>query len=296
MSRRWAWLSWLAMALCAVCATGSDQPPHAHDPVVATPSTGPFENSLGMKFVSVPGIEARFCIWETRVKDYAVFCSATRRAWVAPDFAQTPEHAVVNVSWEDATAFCAWLTAKERKEGRLTTTQRYRLPTDHEWSAAVGLGAEHGPTPEERMKTQVVWPWGHYWPPLAGDGNYGPELKADGFPQTAPVGSFKSNRFGLFDLGGNVWEWCDDWYNPASVTRTLRGGSFNDAMPSSLLAAYRFSGTMNLTGDDIGFRFVVEILPAPRSRAAAKMRLELSHAKPLKLLETSPNRPASGMR
>lgn len=221
-------------------------------------NTNLFENSLGMRFVPVPGLNVRFCVWETRVKDYAVFRNETERLWTPPEFPQGPDHPVVNVNWEDATAFCAWLTGRERNQGRITAKQRYRLPKDQEWSAAVGLKAETGNTPEVRMKSAVVWPWGYYWPPLAGDGNYGPELKVDTFAQTAPVGSFKPNRYGIFDLGGNAWEWCDDWFNEAGVTKVLRGGSYNDALPGYLLAAYRFSGTMNLGNEDIGFRVVLE--------------------------------------
>lgn len=224
----------------------------------------PLENTLGMRFVPVPGVPVRFSIWETRVRDYRAFLEANQRDWSRPDFEQTPDDPVVNVSWDDAAAFCQWLTARERKAGRLTDRQRYRLPTDAEWSVAVGLGPERGRTPEDRLQASVVWPWGCAWPPRPGDGNYAPELQADKFTNTAPVGRFKPNPHGLFDLGGNVWEWCDDWYNDARVTKPLRGGSFHDQQPKDLLAAYRFSGTVHLSNDDIGFRVVLEEAPAPQ--------------------------------
>jgi formylglycine-generating enzyme required for sulfatase activity len=236
--------------------------------LIATPLAGqtdrsreavaPIENSLGMRFVQVPGVTALFSIWETRVRDYQVFVDDTRREWTKPGFAQTANDPVVNVSWEDAAAFCDWLTRRERQAGRLTDQQRYRLPTDAEWSLAVGLQAESGATPEDRMNAAMVWPWGSVWPPQPGDGNYAPEPKVDGFPNTSPVGRFKANRHGLHDLGGNVWEWCDDWFNLARVTRVLRGGSFHDSQPKDLLASYRFSGTMHLSNDDTGFRVVLE--------------------------------------
>ena len=224
----------------------------------------PVENSLGMKLVPVPGVRVLFSIWETRVRDYLVFAEDTHRAWTRPDFSQTPNDPAVNVTWEDADAFCHWLTARERKAGRLTDKQRYRLPTDAEWSVAVGLGPEQGRTPEDRLQGSVVWPWGCNWPAHDGDGNYAPELDTDKFLNTSPVGSFKPNRHGLFDLGGNAWEWCDDWYSDARVTKVLRGGSFHDSQPKDLLAAYRFSGTVHLNNDDIGFRVVIEDASAPQ--------------------------------
>ena len=213
-------------------------------------------NSLGLPMVIVPGCAALFCLWETRVTDYAAFVSATGRAWAKPEFAQTPLDPVVNVTWEDAAAFCQWLTAKERTT--LGPKQRYRLPRDDEWSLAVGLAPETGKTPEEKMKDSIVWAWGYSWPPQRGDGNYGPELGIDSHEETAPVGSFRPNRHGLFDLGGNVWEWCEDWYNAAGVTKVLRGASFHDYQPKDLLAAYRFSATVHLSNDDIGFRIVLD--------------------------------------
>ncbi len=215
-------------------------------------------NSLGMRFRTVPGTRVLFSIWETRVQDYQAFVEDRKHPWSPPGFAHGPQHPVANVNWEDSTAFCRWLTDREREAGNLSAKQKYRLPTDQEWSIAAGVRPETGKTPEARMKQHRVWPWGSYWPPVAGDGNYGEKLKIDPFPATAPVGSSRPNPAGLFDLGGNVWEWTEDWYNEAGVTKALRGGSFSDSQPSYLLTTYRLNGTMNLTNEDFGFRLVLE--------------------------------------
>src|SRR5205823_521731 len=128
----------------------------------------------------------------------------------------------VNVSWGEAQAFCLWLTEREsrgRGTGNLPPGWRYRLPSDHEWSCAVGIGEREEParSPAEKSEEfQDSFPWGHTWPPPPSVGNYSGE-EADGhetwqaqsmisgyrddFAYTAPVGSFAVNRFGLFDLG-----------------------------------------------------------------------------------------------
>jgi len=116
-----------------------------------------------------------------------------------------------------------WLTDKEQKEGVLPPNQFYRLPTDLEWSKAVGLPEEPQKTPAERdMVITDVYPWGAGWPPPPGAGNYTGEetgsdiaIKAynDGFAWTSPVGSFKPDKYGLYDMGGNVWQWCMDSWN-----------------------------------------------------------------------------------
>jgi hypothetical protein len=82
--------------------------------VVMLAKKHPFVNSLGMGFVPVPRTNVLFSVWETRVKDYQAFCDATGRSWEKPRFYQTV--AAVNVSWEDAKAFCEWLSGKERQE------------------------------------------------------------------------------------------------------------------------------------------------------------------------------------
>ena len=183
----------------------------------ATPKPGmPFTNTLGMKFVPIPGTEVQFCIWETRVKDYAAYAatnSGVGAIWKNSfrSFKQEDTHPVLKVNWNDARAFCAWLTKKELAVGKLKAGMRYRLPTDAEWSTAVGLGKEKGNTPDEKQRgIKDVYPWGKGYPPPKEAGNYYKSLKVVNFDYTSPVGSFAANKFGLYDMGGNVFEWCED--------------------------------------------------------------------------------------
>ena len=238
----------------------------------------PFVNSLGIKFVPVPGTDVLFSVWETRVKDYQAFCDATGRSWEKPSFQQTADHPAVNVSWEDAMAFCEWLSKKEGKT--------YRLPTDLEWSCAVGIGdrEDAAATPKSKdMEIDKVFPWGEQWPPPNEAGNYcGQECKTpaalaalkaagydpskwpviegfdDGNVFTAAVGSFRPNGLGIYDLGGNVWEWCQDEYEPGSASRVLRGGSWDLSGRDYLLSSNRGDFDPDGRRVDVGFRAVVE--------------------------------------
>ena len=221
-------------------------------------------NSLGMVLVKVPGTEALFSIWDTRVQDYQVYAESREGvgdSWKSPGFAQGPTHPVVNVSWQDAKAFCQWLTEQERADGILTASQSYRLPTDAEWSTAVGLENESGGTPsEKKMKIKDVYPWGTQWPPPSGAGNYDPSLGVDSFANTSPVGGFAANRHGLFDMGGNVWQWCEDWYNSEQKSRVLRGASWRINYPDFLLSSYRYYCTPDLRNRNVGFRCVLAVV------------------------------------
>ncbi|HPA20916.1 MAG TPA: bifunctional serine/threonine-protein kinase/formylglycine-generating enzyme family protein [Verrucomicrobiae bacterium] len=236
----------------------------------------PFVNSLGMKFVPIPGTQVLFSIWETRVKDFEAFVRETGYDWHEKvPFEQGPDHPVVQVSWNDAKAFCDWLS---KKEGR-----QYRLPTDEEWDAAAG-GA--------------MYPWGDEWPPPAGTGNFaGEESKMgaredpkdewmtegyrDEHSRTAPVGSYRALPSGLCDLSGNVWEWCEDWYSEeilhrykargggdprpedmadimkGDVRKLCRGGSWFNANRYSLQCSYRFRSAPGRRSNNQGFRCVV---------------------------------------
>jgi hypothetical protein len=251
----------------ALARTSRPAPPRTnHATARPQPAQRPPEsrtNSLGMKFVSVPGISVLISIWETRVRDYAAYAEAENGvdiSWKTPGFAQTAMHPVVNVSWEDAKRFCVWLSEKERREGKLPGSFQYRLPTDAEWSWGVGIGnRELGGTPKDKgTRIKDVYPWGKQWPPPKGSGNYDPSLGADSFEHTSPVGSFAANAQGLFDLGGNVWEWCEDFLDGRSGARVLRGGSWNFSGPAHLLSSYRNGGAPSARSGGIGFRCVLE--------------------------------------
>lgn len=243
-------------------------------PNEATPGgpAGTFTNSLGMKFVPVPGTQILICIHETRRQDYEAFAAAapgvndTWKSLSKDGLAAGAEgnHPVVGVSWADASAFCEWLSQKEGRE--------YRLPTDREWSFAVGIGRDEkkDASPDAlNGKTSNEWPWGKKWPPKDAVGNYADAaLKerarsrntidgySDGFAATSPVMSFPSNKLGIYDLGGNVWEWCADWYSPAKVDRVTRGGSWQNFEPGRLLSSARDHTPPDRRAAAFGFRCV----------------------------------------
>jgi len=252
------------------------EPPVQPPPQTETPSgqvtlpakDGAAVNSLGMKFVPIGDVQ--FSVYLTTRADFEAFATATNLksdAWRNPGFKQDPDHPVVNVTWRETEAFCKWLTEKERKAGMLKSGESYRLPTDAEWSKAVGLPQESGATPEMRdMGVQDVYPWGNQWPPPAGAGNYaGEETQTeipipnynDGYPNTSPVGKFPANKQGLHDMGGNVWQWVSDYWNTDNRAKTLRGGSwYNGAIPLSLLSSCRISSSPDTLHDTYGFRVV----------------------------------------
>jgi formylglycine-generating enzyme required for sulfatase activity len=191
--------------------------------------------------------------------------------WRSPGFVQGPAFPANGVSWEDAQAFCRWLTEKERRENRLRLGQEYRLPTDAEWSIAAGLGPESGKTPSDKdSKIKGVYPWGTQWPPPSGVGNYADETAKrvcpnwiiikeydDGYAQTAPVGCFQASQFGLYDMGGNVWEWCEDKCRPPSDSRVLRGASCQSYGSGCLLSSFRGGAHPASRHQFVGFRCVL---------------------------------------
>lgn len=236
-------------------------------------------NSLGMKFVPVKGTKVMFCIHETRCKDYAAYASDAQdvdgtwkdRKNDAGLVLDRPEdHPVSRISWEDAQKFCSWLSKKEGKT--------YRLPTDQEWSYAVGIGRDErwnkDTTPATVVRNETDFPWGKDWPPPKGAGNYSdlsrknkaPANKSqyfedydDGFPTTSPVMSFPPNKLGIYDLGGNVWEWCDDWFDSSKTDRVLRGSSWTHWEKENLRSSFR---DHHKPDERLGLGFRIVLVPA----------------------------------
>lgn len=183
-------------------------------------------------------------------------------SWDNPGWEHTDEHPVANLSWHDAREFCEWLS---RKEGRT-----YRLPTEAEWEYACRAGSKTryssgddaetlatiGNVTDASAKKQFP-----QWRTLRAD---------DGYVFTAPVGRFKPNAFGLYDMHGNALEWCNDWYwrydvdrkmdpkgPPIGQVRVQRGGSWAD-FPDQCRSAFRTGFDPNAWCISSGFRVVVD--------------------------------------
>lgn len=183
-------------------------------------------------------------------------------SWRFTGFPQTDEHPVVNVSWNDAVAFCRWLSEQEK----LT----YRLPTEAEWEYACRGGSTtaycNGDDSEKLAEV------GNIVDSLAKE-KFSDRIAIaarDGFVFTAPVGSFKPNAFGLHDLHGNVWEWTADWFGPPPTTpqtdplgpdkgqdKVIRGGDWYHDW-SFARSAQRFPIHPSLCRRHAGFRVVRE--------------------------------------
>ncbi len=205
-----------------------------------------FVNSLGMQFVPAPGGSAWISVWETRVSDYAAFSAATTNGWHAAWFQETTNHPAVEVRWDEAEAFCAWLSQRERASGLLGANEGYRLPTSDEWTSALGQPQDGDPS--------TIF------------GNFGPALKSDSFPHTSEVGTFQSNALGLHDLRGNVWEWCTAWPSEEGAIRILRGGGWRDHAPELLAPGRQLLVAQHAIAEDYGFRCVLVLKRPPQPK------------------------------
>jgi formylglycine-generating enzyme required for sulfatase activity len=180
--------------------------------------------------------------------DYQAFCTATgylppaNPSWDRDYFKHNPGHPALNLTWEQARAYCAWA-------GK-------RLPTEAEWEkAARGTDAR-------------IYPWGNTWADSIANFRNG-----DGFEHASPAGAFPAGAspYGALDMAGNVWEWCADWYlfdtykqaparNPTgppgpAPRRVVRGGSFSSNADDAEVAN-RDKFTPNQLLDHIGCRCV----------------------------------------
>jgi formylglycine-generating enzyme required for sulfatase activity len=250
----------LGLTACFSSALGQTTPP-----ADGTNAGAEHVSTLGTKFASVPGTTVLFAIWETRVSEWNEFLRDKKYPWsYQTHFQQTPEHPVVGVNMQDAVAFCNWLTETERAKRLIDSSQSYRLPTPEEWDSAVGLARGRKKlslSAEEKLLDDRVFPWGEDWPPPAKIANFADgEIPgyADGYPYTAPVGSFPPTKEGLYDLSGNVWEWTQPPEIRAQPTGILRGGSWAYFRPECLTSTYQYVVPTDLRAPTTGFRVVYE--------------------------------------
>jgi len=195
--------------------------------------------------------------YEVTFEEYDQFVIATNRDHLPNDQRWgRDQRPVINVSWEDAKAYAAWMSEK--------TGKRYRLPTESEWEYAARSGEKEevwaGTSDETQLKEYAVY--------TANSGN-----------RTAEVGEHEGrepNSFGLYDMSGNVWEWVEDcehydyqgaptdgsaWLEGEGgdcTQRVVRGGSW-DNTPGALEASHRYMGPTGTRGSTLGFRLAQDI-------------------------------------
>jgi formylglycine-generating enzyme required for sulfatase activity len=183
--------------------------------------------------------------------------------WQNPGFEQTDRDPVVCVSWRDAKAYIAWLNSKVNGPSALASDGPYLLPSEAEWEYAARAGTRTA----------------RWWGDSIGSGNancVGCGTSRDKM-RTSPAGSFQANAFGLSDVLGNVWEWCEDCWNETYAgapqdgstwiagdcnERVMRGGSWNN-FPWYVRSGNRSRETITVRTNYLGFR-VVKTLPRTR--------------------------------
>ncbi|MCI2416379.1 formylglycine-generating enzyme family protein [Saccharopolyspora sp. K220] len=176
------------------------------------------------------------------------WCGVSGAYWRAPEGPGSTvedrwDHPVVHISWHDAMAYCRWA-------GR-------RLPTEVEWEYAARGGLD-----------QARYPWGDELTP-GGEhrcniwqGNFPVRNTAeDGYLGTAPADAYQPNGFGLYNVSGNVWEWCADWFDPGQTGRAMRGGSYlcHDSYCNRYRVAARTANTPDSSSGNLGFRTAADV-------------------------------------
>jgi serine/threonine protein kinase/formylglycine-generating enzyme required for sulfatase activity len=236
-------------------------------------------NGLGIRFVPLTDA-IMIAATETRRRDYIEYTRATnaRRPGNMDAEGKGGTHPIVGIDRQEARAFCAWLTERERNAGLIGPQDIYRLPSDDEWSRAVGLPLERGTRPSERNgRIRGIYPWGFDWPPPPNIDNLADAAGArkaslesfipgyqDKFPQLAPVIAFPPNERGIHSLAGNASEWVDTDYDTAKPgdskppLATVRGGNWRSSSPEELLSSARTAVPPDTKRPTIGFRIVLE--------------------------------------
>ncbi len=189
--------------------------------------------------------------YEVTFAEYDKFCDATARAKPSDMGWGRGSRPVINVSWDDAVAYCDWLSR--------TTGKTYRLPTEAEWEYAARGGSS-----DKYAGSSDVGSVGWF------TDNSGSK-KRHALGETHAVGEKPANGYGLYDMSGNVWEWCSDWYSvyssdavssPTGATtgsyRVLRGGGWSNGAHGCRVSYRNYTAPTHL-GSYLGFRVVCSV-------------------------------------
>jgi formylglycine-generating enzyme required for sulfatase activity len=185
----------------------------------------------------------------------------------ANGYSDNPELPVERVVWFDATNYCGLRTVQERTDGQIPLNYAYRLPTESEWEYACRAGTTTAFYLGSKLSSGEANFNGQY----GYDAELGSIFNPTGtyFQETTPVGNYLPNQWGLYDIIGNVWEWCQDWYGnypsgdvtdpqgpEAGLDRVVRGGSWFQTA-QSCRAAQRGYEYLYSTNFDTGFRVIL---------------------------------------
>jgi len=208
-----------------------------------------------IRFVYIPALKQYVGKYEVNNKQYRCFKTSHNSGQHQQLSLNQDDQPAVAVSWNNANAFCAWMTKTFGK-----SKWRFRLPTEQEWETAAACGKP------------VEYPWGDG--PIPRNWNYfgrenpvpGQKLdRNDGYRVSCPVQKSGANAWGLFGVGGNVWEWCEDTDDAEGKTRVLKGASWSDCAPMFLTISRRSSYTADYKSVGIGFRVIAEpLVSAPK--------------------------------
>ncbi len=213
--------------------------------------------------------------YEVKLSEYDIFCDTTTKIRVDDENWGRGDRPVINVSWWDAIAYCNWLSEMEGLPkaydeegnfldigGELTTDPSrvvgYRLPTEAEWEYAARGGKESKgyKYAGSNNVNEVAWYFGN---------SRDTQNLWDVSGKTQEVGRKAPNELGIYDMSGNVWEWCSDWYGDYSsvmqsnpycnngTSMVLRGGSWG-LIDMEVRLAFRWAGSRNGGVNDLGFR------------------------------------------
>ena len=198
-------------------------------------------NSLSIDTIKIPNKNYEMGKYPITIAEYMHFVKDTDSHY--PKYHEAinlgKNAPIIGVNWYDAIAYCEWLSSK--------TNKNYRLPTEEEWEYSC------------RAETTTKWSFGN-------DENKFSEYAwySENSNKTIhPVGEKLPNYWGLYDMHGSVWEWCDDWYNEEKNRRVVRGGSWNNNTYDAR-SSYRNKGNPYTHNPDRGFRIVLELANSNR--------------------------------